>query len=240
MISGGLRSQAGWWTRFCALSFYLVQLASCLRQNQVSTATSYNRHGPIFREIAELTMGGLNASKVLSFGCSSGLEALTLANVYLHHSLIYAVDVNKTIIEQARNNVRANCSENRIVVFDGNIIDPELFGPYDLVTANNVLCRYPPPKTQPYSEVYPFQMFEDSVETLDKMLRPGGLLMITNGNYRMNDTKVGHKYSILLHSTHGSSCRFSHGGLPLMDRESRRVDFTTEHLEGCLWRKSKQ
>lgn len=66
---------------------------------------------------------------------------------------------------------------------------------YDVVTVMTVLCRHPETlHTKSARGIYNFEDFEDTVVTLDKLVKKGGLLCIFNSNYALLDTCVGHKY----------------------------------------------
>jgi len=68
-----------------------------LNQNQISIATWYNRYPEIFSELTKIIN---NPNKILSFGCSTGVECNTLSDLYYSKSKIIGLDINKEVISK--------------------------------------------------------------------------------------------------------------------------------------------
>lgn len=148
-------------------------------RNQISNHTEYNRTPEIFRAAAEL----FPKVKILSFGCSSGLETTALNDLYFPGANIHGYDIDKAII---KNNIQKN-KHNNIEYFD----EPNLLAnDYDLIFCMSVLCRWPDGQND-----YKFTLFEETLNLLDKRLKTGGYLIIYNAQYQFNDTVMSSRYT---------------------------------------------
>jgi hypothetical protein len=47
------------------------------------------------------------------------------------------------------------------------------------------------------SKIYPFNQFKEQIELLDNLVRPGGILIIYNANFRFTDTVISRKYNAM-------------------------------------------
>lgn len=148
------------------------------QQNQISTWTQYDRTPDIFRGVAELGP----ARKILSFGCSTGEEVRTLRDKYFPRSVIHGIDINAGIV--TRN--QRNNPDPDIEYFDNPI---DLDDDYDVIFAMSVLCRWPDGQEQ-----YHFDTFQRALLSLDKRLKPGGLLVIYNAQYLIEESLLGEHY----------------------------------------------
>ena len=75
-------------------------------QNQKSHATKYDRYPEIFKEVSSIIT---NPNKILSFGCSTGMECNTLHELYFSDSKIIGLDISEEIINK---NKESNKFEN--------------------------------------------------------------------------------------------------------------------------------
>ena len=184
--------------------YILVHSVSTTRQNQFSHATSENRYPHVFAEVHRLSNALLHdhsnallhdhAPKILSFGSSTGQEALTLASKYFHHSIIVGVDVDEPTLSAARRTcAEANVSD-RVFFFNGEQRPLDSLGTYDIIFADSVLCRHAWNFHVKAMEWYPFSLFEETTRQLDQVLNAGGILVMINTNYRFQDTSVAHAY----------------------------------------------
>uniref|UniRef100_A0A0G4HMN2 MCP methyltransferase CheR-type SAM-binding domain-containing protein n=1 Tax=Chromera velia CCMP2878 TaxID=1169474 RepID=A0A0G4HMN2_9ALVE len=144
---------------------------------------------------------------ILSFGCSSGEEARTLARKYFRDAAslgvdrvqVYGADLSEKRLEMARKSElqsegvkepppdgdssndpttwRNNSSP--VVYFNNRIVPLSRFGPYDVIMANSVLCMSTGART------YPFALFERTVTALDAVLKEDGVLVMANAQYRL-------------------------------------------------------
>ena len=168
------------------------------RLSQHSHATSENRYPHVFAEVRRLSQARWNdrAPKILSFGSSTGKEALTLASKYFHDSIIVGVDVDNPTLSAARETItRANVALSGRVFFFNSLKQPlDSLGTYDIIFADSVLCHHPWKRNKTATEWYPFSLFEETVVLLDKVLREGGIMVMINTNYLFQDTTVGQAY----------------------------------------------
>jgi len=176
-----------------------VEGLSAGQQIQHSHHTSENRYPHVYREVARLahstawTAG--RPAKILSFGSSTGKEALTLARRYFERSQIVGVDIDAATLDEARSTC-ANYS-SRVSFFNGKERPLKAFGTYDVIFANSVLTlnnkQFPVPKIP---ELFPFESFEKTVRKLTDVLQPRGLLCMINTNYRLEDTSLAALYGL--------------------------------------------
>lgn len=127
---------------------------------------------------------------VLSTVSSTAEECFSL-NTCFSEASILGVDINKRNLQIAR---KKNDYEN-IRFEKSNKTNINKNGPYDLITAMSVFCRWPASKYyKDLSKIYTFKKFEKNLELLDSVLKKNGFLVITNANYRFIDSQVSAKY----------------------------------------------
>jgi hypothetical protein len=160
---------------------------------QIRRSTSLDRYPAVFARAAEITAA--NPSRhILSFGCSTGEECVTLADRYFRQDgdRIVGVDVAAKAISRAR---RRNARERvRHLTSEDARVKPLRF---DVIFAMAVLCLhdtlYTPAADVP--RLFPFARFSEACAELDAMLDPGGLLVICNASYRFADTALAPCYA---------------------------------------------
>jgi len=168
--------------------------------NQISNATQYNRYPEIFSEIKKIIIN----PKILSFGCSKGLECNTLSDLYFKDSLIDGVDINKkNILYAVKNN-----KNSKINYYD----DITNLDKYDIIFCMSVLCRHPidnkgiiadnifdpSSKTIIINDIYPFDAFNDTIALIDNHVALNGYLCIYNSSYLFTDTETSKKYQAII------------------------------------------
>jgi hypothetical protein len=162
---------------------------------QRDETTKYDRHPAIFAAVRHLIGGGAGLA-VLSFGCSTGEEPLSLGQIYLPEARIVALEAWPAILEIAR----AKGTLDGRITWD--LSSPETLarhGPYDAIFAMSVLCRWPTLElSEDASELFPFAQYLQMAAMLDAQLRPGGLLVIYNSHYNFADTDLVSGYEIVL------------------------------------------
>lgn len=197
-----------------------------VRVNQHAHDTLYDRYPTVYQQVSRLaheTFG--TAPKVLSFGSSTGLEALTLAQKYFVKSVIVGVDVDEDTLSQARSTC-ANVS-SRVFMFNGKETALRALGMYDVIFANSVLCRHPwDPRP---ANFYPLSLFGETIATLSDVLRPKGILCIINTNYRLEDTPAW-----LTHHYVEENVVDCSNFVPLFDRNGT----TLPRRDMCVYRKT--
>jgi SAM-dependent methyltransferase len=154
---------------------------------QVETWTSNNRYPGVFRtlqgRIAQKVGAGLGqfSLKVLSFGCSTGSELSSL-RCYFPEALLYGCDVNKAALHSAMDALLMD----EAVIFESTPENINKHGPFDVILAMSVLCRFPEslsPNLLDLSAIYGFEDFNRTIRVLSENLRAGGILCLYNTNY---------------------------------------------------------
>jgi SAM-dependent methyltransferase len=155
--------------------------------NQKSNATKHNRYPQIFKEMKKKIH---DPNKILSFGCSTGLECHTLNELYYPNSEITGLDINKDIILQ---NINNNNNKNIKYFSDIN----KLNATFDIICVMSVLCSCI--QLKPMIEgKYTFKIFIETLESIDKLLNKDGYLCIYNSKYLFTDTTLfKQKYKII-------------------------------------------
>jgi len=163
---------------------------------QRANNTEYDRHPLIFEHVALALRArlpeGTRPANILSFGCSSGEEAITLAEKYLLKDHIIGVDISDAHLNQAR---AANRIPERINFARS---DPDFLArvaPFDVIFAMSVLCAWPDSEGKDdIASWFPFNRFARIVAELDQYLAKRGLLVIYNASFRFSDTDTYQKY----------------------------------------------
>jgi len=169
------------------------------KQIQHSHATMENRYPHVYHEVSRLARSthwaGNRPAKILSFGSSTGKEAVTLARRYFPRSQIVGVDIDEATLNEAR----ATCANysSRVTFFNGKEQPLSAHGTYDVIFANSVLTLYNKQfSASRIPELYPFHNFEEIIGKLTDVLQSGGLLCIVNTNYRLEDTSFAARFDL--------------------------------------------
>lgn len=155
-------------------------------RGQTAATTSYDRYPRVFALAARIAPQ-VPKPRILSFGCSEGLEPLGLGMLYFETAHIYGTDLGKHTVRLAKENCKA--LSGRSTFFEST---PELLlehGPYHVVFAMSVLCRHPL-SAEELEQQYSFSMFNQTVHLLASLVHSGGLLVIYNSNYQFADTEA--------------------------------------------------
>jgi SAM-dependent methyltransferase len=166
-------------------------------QVQTRQDTQVNRYPEIFAAVGNLTRSRHNGDfTVLSYGCSTGEEVRTLRQLYFPRCRIVGLDVSAEAIARARQ----NSDDLQNVAFDmGTDLNLENYGPYDVIFAMSVFCRWPESGSMnSILTLFPFEHFEERLHVLDKSLRPGGCLVLVNANYNFFDSTVSRNYDLIM------------------------------------------
>lgn len=163
---------------------------------QPATVTRMDRHPALF-DLVAAQLADHPAPRLLSFGCSTGEEAFTLAR-HLPDAGIDAIDANPACIAQARRTAdRSHSKRIRFLCADV----PDAFAPhrYDAVFCLSVLRHGDLEAHRPErcTDLLPFVRFAAAVEALDRCVRPGGLLVLWGCNFRFTDTALSARYRTL-------------------------------------------
>lgn len=164
------------------------------RVHQTTAHTALNRYPKAFNEAQQLLQSRTDL-KLLSFGCSTGEEVVSLRS-YFPGAKIVGAEVNFARLIQCRK-LQISGAIDFVRSTDHNIAK---HGPYDAIFAMSVLQRLPHKvvnlQISDLSRFYPFSKFETQVQKLDNWLKPGGLLVIQNTQYRFRDTDIALRYRV--------------------------------------------
>lgn len=124
---------------------------------------------------------------ILSFGCSSGEELLSLRQDF-PTARIHGIDVNPLAVRTARKRVAAAGQQTTITVAKGGDARAEAPASYDVVLALAVFRHGDLNDGPPTCErVLQFADFERTVDGLAACVKPGGLLVLRHANFRFAD-----------------------------------------------------
>jgi len=209
-------------------------------QMQISHGTSMNRYPDEYLFVKNYVDSKWNTTfgdlKLLSFGSSTGEEAISLATLYFNdtkyqHVSIYGVDIDENTLDSARSKVNklGSQSQRNVTFFHGEKTHLSVHGKYDVIFANSVLCFYNGRK--PLGQVlahFPFSQYKKSLESLDAVLKDGGLLAIVNMNYNFEETELVERYLPVAKCTENSF-------VPRIDRDTNEwVEITGQSMD-CVW-----
>jgi chemotaxis methyl-accepting protein methylase len=127
---------------------------------------------------------------ILSFGCSTGEECLTLAE-YFPSATILGVDTDEGLLTICKQkNTYPNVS---FVISSSENIKKR--GPFDIIFCMSVLCRWGADSNE--VTAYSLPKFQRIIGELDKFLAKYGLLVIYNSSFRFSDSSIYYKYKVL-------------------------------------------
>lgn len=150
---------------------------------QPYTTTGLDRYPEEFGLVRDL-LADVPAPRVLSFGCSSGEELLTLRQ-YLPTSRIHGIDANPLAVRTARKRVAGDAA---ITVSRGVDAGTEAAASYDVVLALAVFRHGSLADSPPRCDhLIRFADFERTVAGLAAAVRPGGVLVLRHANFRFSD-----------------------------------------------------
>ncbi len=162
--------------------------------HQTTPATALNRFPVIFSACQEY-FKDRNDIRILSFGCATGEEVITL-RYYFPDATIIGAEVNKYCLEVCN---RRRLDEKMIFI---DSTDEEITrnGPYDAIFCMAVFQRTPERITldgvKNIKRIYPFEKFEKQVCKLDQKLKEKGLFVIHYSQYDFADTRIVDRYEV--------------------------------------------
>lgn len=221
---------------------------------QKHTHTATNRYPGIFRTVQtwfdQTREPDAAPLRILSFGCSSGDEMLTL-RAYFPEATIIGCDVNTEMLRRSKRTLRGDPG----FTFFSSPKNVDAFGPYDAIFAMSVLCQFPESRSVAnLSDIFPFPVFEKLAGNLAKNINPNGIFCLFNSNYLFRHLATAEQFVSLrsekIHTT-GFIDRFAPDGSRLTLTEGNRdaflhfpepgADITDDDLIDCLHiRKSDQ
>jgi len=164
-----------------------------------------------YPEELEVVAGAVpDPARILSFGCSSGEELLSVQSRF-PDARITGIDVNPLAVRTARKRVRAAGLGSQVTLRRAGDASAEQPASYDVVLALAVFrhadLNAAPPHCEP---VLSYADFERTVEGLAACVRPGGLLVLRHANFRFSDCPAAASYELVA-GGYGSA---GEGGLP--------------------------
>ena len=149
-----------------------------LKQYQLSHQTKANRFPKIFNSALKFKP---NPTRILSFGCSTGEECFTLADLYPNAEIL-GVDLDKYSIGQAK-------KENKFKGRVGFVDNLEEAGKFDIIFCLMVLFSIHNPVS--------YENFSDTIEKISSHLNYRGLLVMYTGQHDIMSTSSGKKYAVI-------------------------------------------
>lgn len=160
--------------------------------HQTTTQTALNRYPHVFAACRDY-LGKRMELNILSFGCSTGEEVLTLRQ-YFPHARITGAEINPRCLAACRQ----QDVDDLITFVESTPANIAAHGPYDAIFCMAVLQRTPDTveanEMSNLTALYPFAKFEAQVCALDALLKPTGLFVYRNAQYRLEDTSVAAAY----------------------------------------------
>ncbi len=176
---------------------YLLFMYLLNRKNihQTTPLTFMNRYPIIFSACQEY-FEGKEDLKILSYGCSTGEEVLTLRR-YFPTAQIIGADINKRSLEACRKLT----VDDKISFIYSTPSEIQKHGKFDAIFCMAVLQRKPHDVAAKgitnLNKIYPFEKFEKQISELDDLVKENGLLVIHFTQYSLLDTSVALKYEAL-------------------------------------------
>ena len=160
--------------------------------HQTTAYTAIDRYPAAFSQTQSLLADGIDV-RILSFGCSTGEEVVSLRK-YFPQAHIIGAELNKSRLKKCRKME----TDERISFVRSTDENIRKSGPYNAIFAMAVLQRKPHEilhnGTVDLSQIYAFSAFNSQLNTLDANLLPGGFMIIQHTQYRFRDCDIFHRY----------------------------------------------
>ena len=174
-------------------SEHLTRLRQPDKHLQGSTYTKENRYPALFEQ-CRISLAAISNPKLLSFGCSTGEEVRSIARV-MPNAVVIGADLNTWCIRQAQ---KTNHNE-RCTFIHRDSTEFNALSNLDAIFCLAVFQRteHRLESNSGVASGFSFDKFESEVGTLDRKLRPGGLLFIDQCDFRFADTGIAEHYTPL-------------------------------------------
>ena len=183
LLKGGMRRQSA-----------VAQILRPKNLFQPHGTTSFDRYPEAFSVVRDALDS--RAPRLLSFGCSTGEELLTLRQ-YFPSATIHGIDPNPMAIRASRALIRT-ADAGSITVARGGDAQHEPARSYDAVFAMAVFRHGSLGSAPPSCEkLLRFADFERTIDELATCLRPGGFLVIRHANFRFTDCAVAVDFELI-------------------------------------------
>jgi SAM-dependent methyltransferase len=153
--------------------------------------------------------------KILSFGCSTGEEIVTIRSIFPDADL-YGCEIEPVALHEAM-----ATTGHLATIFKSDRAAIRDHGPFDLINCASVLCLDPPTDMQ---KLFPPEDFDELLSVLDSALRPGGIIALTNASYRFYDSALAPHYDPVRSDivfTSGFVNVYAHDRRPFLERIRR-------------------
>jgi 2-polyprenyl-3-methyl-5-hydroxy-6-metoxy-1,4-benzoquinol methylase len=165
--------------------------------------TRVDRYPRIF-SFVQSHLGAASKARILSFGCSTGEEVSSLRE-YFPHAEIKGIDINPGNIAVCRQRLKRAGGTG--VSFEiASSTGVEASAAYDVIFCMAVLRHgsLGNPGVTRCDHLIRFEDFAKAVADFERCLKPGGLLVIRNSNFRLCDAPVTDAFETLLRVPFGS------------------------------------
>jgi len=173
-------------------SILLLQLLNSKNVHQTTALTYMDRYPTIFSACRDY-FDGKKDLKILSYGCSTGEEVLTLRR-YFPTAHIVGADINKHSLAKCRDLP----VDEKVTFVYSTPSEIKKHGDFDIIFCMAVLQRKPHYIAEKgisnLKKIYPFEKFERQIIELDELVNPQGLLVVHFTQYSLLDTIVASKY----------------------------------------------
>ncbi len=163
--------------------------------HQTTSDTWMDRYPRVFTA-CQAYFGDRKDLNILSYGCSTGEEVLTLRR-YFPNAFIIGAEINRRSLAICRKHK----VDERIAFVYSERAGIAQRGPFDAIFCMAVLQSTPQAIVEQgitnLKQIYPFEKFDRQVAELDELLTIGGLFVIGHTQYRFHDASVASKYAPL-------------------------------------------
>lgn len=203
--------------------------------HQYTTFTLPDRY-PRHFAAAQTELSDIAAPAILSFGCSSGEEVVSLRR-YFPGARLVGAEINAVQLAAC---AQLPADPQMTFIRSTHAAITEL-GPYDAIFCMAVLQRFPHVVERRgirnIAKRYPFARFASEVKFLADQLRPGGLLVIDHCQYRVEDVDAPLRPIVNAMVYPAEGPRFDTSGTliapqPVVARMFRRFDAREGHAWG--------
>lgn len=175
-----------------ARAIFYMKTFDAGRTHQTTEATCFNRYPGIFFGCKGY-FGEKEDIRILSFGCSTGEEVVTLQQ-YFPQAEIIGAEINRNSLRICRQRKLGE----RIHFVDSLPEEISKYAPYDAIFCMAVFQRTPgviaEKNIRDLKKIYPFEKFEEKIVELDSYLNEQGLMVVHMSAYDFTDTKVAGRY----------------------------------------------
>ena len=183
--------------------------------------TEKNRYPYLFANLSYLRKKYFEEMplKILSFGCSTGEELLTLTK-FFPADIIYGAEIDEMALSAAREKTK---EIKNISIIDTKTSTLGEYGPFDLIICNSVLC-VTTNDSRRLQELLPFERFEALLNELIKLLSQRAILSIINSSYLPSSSRKFYESLIPIRS------HFAFGSyIPVFDSDYNLIMSRKKH-----------